>query len=351
MLPARLANACEERPVVLWAVAVDEGVGNLGLPIRRAWKLKWYFPLVDEAQRLCGVVLESLDHEEDARGLARHSYQSRTRFYTLFRAMIEETPIAMRRRLLLERAAWQLSRTQLSVTDISFNANYGSLEAFTRAFRKAFRVSPSLYRRMGATYTHLYAANGIHHHSGKEDTKGAGEFMDLFDIFAGQESWHTQRLLDLAKTLNDEQLDLPLKNEVQIFPWDGPDRTLRQILDRMVQTKEVWAAALTGGSMPPIDNAPPADRIPSAMLARLDRADEKFHGVLTEVRDRSGWDDTFIDALCEPPETFTFGGMFAHVVMFNAYRRMLAMDALRRLGVKVEGFGCPSEYVASLATA
>ena len=128
-------------------------------------------------------------------------------FIRLFRAMIEETPVAMRRRLLLERAAWQLSRTQLSVTEVSLNANYGSLEAFTRAFRKAFRVSPSLYRRMGATYTHLHATNGIHHHSGKDDTKGAGQFMDLFDIFSGQESWHTRRLLDLAKTLNDEQLD------------------------------------------------------------------------------------------------------------------------------------------------
>ena len=265
--------------------------------------------------------------------------------------MIEETPVAMRRRLLLERAAWQLSRTQLSVTDVSLHANYGSLEAFTRAFRKAFRVSPSLYRRMGATYTYLHAENGIHHHSGKDDTKGVGQPMDLFDIFSGQESWHTRRLLDLAKTLNDEQLDRPLKNQVKVFPWDGPDQSLRQILDRMVQTKEAWAAALTGGSMPPMDNAPPTDRTPSAMLARLDKADEKFQGVLADVRNRSAWDDTFVDALCEPPETFTFGGMFAHVITFNAHRRMLAMDALRRLGVKVEGFGCPMEYVASLASA
>jgi hypothetical protein len=254
----------------------------------------------------------------------------------------------MRRRLLLERAAWQLSRTQLSVTDISLNANYQSLEAFSRAFRKAFRVSPSLYRRMGATYTHLHAANEIHHHSGKDDTKGANQFMDLFDIFSGQESWHTRRLLELAKTLNDEQLDRPLKNPVKVFPWDGPDQNLRQILDRLVQTKEAWAAALTGGAWSPMDDA---DRTPSAMLARLDKADAKFHGVLTEVRNRSAWDDTFVDALCEPPETFTFGGMFAHVITFNAHRRMLAMDALRHLGVKVEGFGCPSEYLASLVSA
>jgi AraC-like DNA-binding protein len=306
---------------------------------------------VDEAQRLRGVVLESLDEKQDAKGLARHAYRSRTQFYRVFRAMIEETPVAMRRRLLLERAAWQLSHTQLSVTDISLDANYGSLEAFTRAFRKAFRISPSLFRRMGARYTYLHAANGIHHYSGNDDTKGVGQSMDLFDIFSGQESWHTRRLLDLAKTLTDEQLDRPLTNQVKIFPWDGPDQSLRQILDRMVQTKEVWAAAISAGSMPLMDNARPEDRTPSAMLSRLERAEAKFQDVLTDVRNRSAWDDTFVDALCEPPETFSFGGMFAHVITFNAYRRMLAIDALRWLGVKVEGVGCPMEYLASLVSA
>jgi hypothetical protein len=265
--------------------------------------------------------------------------------------MIEETPVAMRRRLLLERAAWQLSRTQLSVTEIGLNANYGSLEAFTRAFRKAFGVSPSIYRRMGATFTHLHAANGIHHLSGTDDIKGNGRFMDLFDIFSGQESWHTQRLLALAKTLNDAQLDRPLNNQIHVFPWDGPDQSLRQLLDRMVQTKEAWAAALTGGSAPPLDNAPPEHRTPSAMLARLEKADAAFHRVLTDVRNRGAWLDTFVDALCEPPETFTFGGMFAHVITFNAYRRMVAIDVLRGLGVKVEGVGCPMEYVEGLAKA
>jgi AraC family transcriptional regulator len=305
---------------------------------------------VDEAHRLHEVVLASLDEEQDANGLARTAYRSRTQFYRLFRAMVEETPVAMRRRLLLERAAWQLSRTPFSVTDISLNAGYGSLEAFTRAFRKAFGVSPSLYRRMGATYTHLHTGNGIHHHSSKDDTKGVGRSMDLFDIFSGQESWHTRRLLNLAKTLNDEQLDQPLKNQVKVFPWDGPDQSLRQVLDRMVLTKEVWAAALTGSSMPLMDDAPAEHRTPSMMLARIEKADAAFNSVLTDVRNRSAWEDTFVDALCEPPETFTFGGMFAHVITFNFYRRMLAIDALQRLGVRVEGFGCPEEYIASLAT-
>jgi len=306
---------------------------------------------VDEAHRLREIVLDSLDQELDANSLARHAYRSRTQFYRLFRAIVEETPVAMRRRLLLERAAWQLSRTRLPVTEIGLNAGYGSLEAFSRAFGKAFGVSPSIYRRVGATDTHLYTTNGIHHHFGGNQMKGLSSSMDLFDIFSGQESWHTRRLLNLVKTLSDEQLDSPLKNQVKIFPWDGPDQSLRQILDRMVLTKEVWAAALTGSSMPPTDDAPPEHRTASAMLARLEKADAAFNGVFTDVRNRSAWDDTFVDALCEPAETFTFGGTFAHVITFNFYRRMLAIDALRRLGVRVEGFGCPEEYVTSLATA
>src|SRR5262249_594683 len=148
-----------------------------------------------------------------------------------------------------------------------------------------------------------------------------------------------------------EQLDRPLKDQAQIFPWCGPDQSLRQMLDRMVQNKEIWTAALTGGSMPAIDNGPAEDRTPSAMLARMEKADAAFHSVLSDVRNRRAWDDTFVDALCEPPETFTFGGMFAHVIIFNAHRRMLAIDAMRRMGVKVEGFGCPEEYLTSLVHA
>jgi AraC family transcriptional regulator len=119
----------------------------------------------------------------------------------------------------------------------------------------------------------------------------------------------------------------------------------------MVLTKEVWAAALTGSGMPLLEDAPPEHQTPSALLARLEKADAAFHNVLTDVRNRSAWEDTFVDALCEPPETFTFGGTFAHVITFNFYRRMIALEALRRLGVNVEGFGCPEEYLASLVNA
>jgi hypothetical protein len=79
--------------------------------------------------------------------------------------------------------------------------------------------------RTGPTY--LPAPNGIHFLTPGSRTKGAFE-MDLFDRFAGNDSWHTRRLLELAGRLTDEQLDRPMKTVVEILPWREATKTLRQ---------------------------------------------------------------------------------------------------------------------------
>lgn len=202
-----------------------------------------------EAEQLTAAVLASLDGSDTTGELARRAYRSRSQFYRLFRALIEESPGAMRRRLLLERAAWQLGRTRIPVTEIALHADYGSLEAFTRAFRRAYRVSPSLYRRMGATHIHLPAPNGFHFCVPDSRLKG-GVTVDLFDLFSGAETWHTRRLLEHAAALSDESLDRPLNGTVAVFGWCNPDKSLRETLERIVQTKEVWAAAISGSDAP-----------------------------------------------------------------------------------------------------
>jgi len=297
----------------------------------------------DKFSRLSRVVMNSLDRSFTSEELSRESRHSRTQFYRLFRALVEETPAGMRRRLLLERAAFQLRNTTASVTDIALDANYNSLEAFTRAFKKAFGASPSLYRRMRTGPTYLPAPNHIHFFSMGSREKGAME-MDLFDRFAGNDSWHTRKLLEYAAGLTDEQLDRQLNPLVEILPWREKTQTLRQVLENIVFTKEVWTAALTGSDMPNINGTPPSQRAPAAMLARLEKTDAEFNRVFGEVRNRGDWDATFVDALCEPAETFTFGGVFAHIITFNAHRRVMALHALRNLGVEVHGFGDPMEY-------
>src|SRR6204780_887365 len=159
----------------------------------------------DTPDRLSAIVADSLDTQAKTQDLARKAYQSRTQFHRLFRMVVEETPAAMRRRLLLERAAYQLAHSGMSVTEVALDANYGSLEAFTRAFRKAFRISPSVYRRMRDPHFHLPATNKVHFFAlgsstSGSPTKGGGD-MDLFDRFAGNDSWPTRRLLEYAGTL------------------------------------------------------------------------------------------------------------------------------------------------------
>jgi len=310
----------------------------------------------DTASHLSAIVADSLDTELKTEDLARRAYQSRTQFHRLFRTTVEETPAAMRRRLLLERAAYQLVRSGMSVTDVALDANYGSLEAFTRAFRRAFRTSPSIYRRMGDPHFHLPASNRIHFLATGSSTtvsqtsgssKG-GKDMDLFDRFAGNDTWHTRRLLEYAGSLTDEQLDRPLPTLVELLPWRETNKTLRQLFENIIFTKEVWTAALSGAEMD-MDGPPKSQRSPQAMLERLEKTDAELHRILGDIRNRSSWDDTFVDALCEPAETFTYGGVFAHIMTFNAYRRLMALDALRQLGVQTEGFGDPMEYEESVA--
>ena len=172
--------------------------------------------------------------------------------------------------------------------------------------------------------------------------------MDLFDRFAGNDSWHTRRLLEYASALTEEQLDQPLPTVVELLPWRESNRTLRQLLENIIFTKEVWAAALSGAEMD-MNGPPQAQRSPQAMIKRLEKTDAELQRIFSDIRTRSAWDDTFVDALCEPAETFTFGGVFAHIITFHAHRRLMALSALRQLGVQTEGFGDPMEFEESVA--
>ncbi|MGZ4133451.1 MAG: hypothetical protein ACXVWF_10405 [Actinomycetota bacterium] len=53
-----------------------------------------------------------------------------------------------------------------------------------------------------------------------------------------------------------------------------------------------------------------------------------------------------MDAVCDPPEVFTYGGMVAHVLTFAAHRRTLVLGALHDAGVTDLGAGDPMRFVA-----
>lgn len=89
-----------------------------------------------------------LDEELALDALAEVACFSPYHFHRIFSGMVGEGVAAHLRRLRLERAANRLSFTQLPVTDIALNAGYDSPEAFSRAFKGLFELSPVRYREL-----------------------------------------------------------------------------------------------------------------------------------------------------------------------------------------------------------
>ena len=131
------------------------------------------------------------------------------------------------------------------MSDAAFDAGYASLEAFSRAFRRAYGTAPS---RFDGEFR-ADAPNGIHFHPpgglllpGDERRHA----MDLTTRLIEHDNWLAARLIDAAATLNDEDLDEPVavNPPTDSFAEDSP--TIRSMLNRLVFTKEMWSAAIGG---------------------------------------------------------------------------------------------------------
>src|SRR3712207_9441905 len=94
----------------------------------------------DRLRELLDAVLDE-DHRTLG-DMAGGAFSSPYHFSRQFSQRTYEPPVAMRRRVMLERAAWQL-RQGASVTDAAFAAGYESVEGFSRAFARDYGRPPS----------------------------------------------------------------------------------------------------------------------------------------------------------------------------------------------------------------
>src|SRR5215468_8427392 len=115
------------------------------------------------------VLTDTLD-DEDAppASLAARAHLSRFHFDRLVSAAAGEPPAALRRRILLERAAYRLVTTDHDVLRVAIEAGYASHEAFTRAFRRAYgrpparwRLSPAGFRVDAPSQVHFSPPAGL----------------------------------------------------------------------------------------------------------------------------------------------------------------------------------------------
>jgi AraC family transcriptional regulator len=285
------------------------------------------------------------DHEATTDDLAAGAFLSRFHFDRVVSAAAGETPARLRRRVLLERAAFRLLTSCDGVLEIAHEAGYSSNEAFTRAFRRAYGAAPVAWRARPGRIE-LDAPNGVHFHPPgglRLPARDEVTSMDLFTRLLEHHIWLVGEIVDRAERLPAERLDAPI--EVSVEGLDD-DPTLRSLLSRLVGQMDMWNAAMESRAY---DFAVERDEPLRSIRARLRTAGPAFLGHAREVIDGNRLDETFVDATCEPAQVFTYGGMLGHVLTFAAHRRTLAIGALHSAGITDLGPGDPMRWVAEEA--
>jgi hypothetical protein len=155
---------------------------------------------------------------------------------------------------------------------------------------------------------------------------------DLTERMVAHHLARTRELLAVAATLDPAQLARPLRPGFVAVWFEGEEADAATMCERLVFTLEVWVAAIAGLPHP----EPGPD-----LLRRFDAAARGFERIARTIRDRGAWDDAFVDALCEPPQSFTYGGVFSHVLTYGAIRREMLASVLRELGAEVPSIGDP----------
>lgn len=116
-------------------------------------------------ERILSVLVHIQGHLDDAlclEDLARIARFSPYHFHRIFRGMVGESVMEHVRRLRLERAAIRLKHADAPVTRIAFDAGFETHEAFTRAFRAMFDMSPSEFRKEHKDVSVKDAPSGVH---------------------------------------------------------------------------------------------------------------------------------------------------------------------------------------------
>jgi len=292
------------------------------------------------------VLADALDdHEASGEDLALRAHLSRFHFDRVIAATAGEPPSTFRRRVLLERAAYRLMTSGRTVLDIAIEAGYASNEAFTRAFSRAYGASPARWRR-SPTRMQIDAPSNVHFHPPgglRLPARGKVRAMDLLNKMVEHHVWLVGEFVSRAATLTDEQLDAPI--EISVEGVDD-DPTLRSLLSRLIGQMGMWNATIATRDY---DFGIERGESIESMRSRLAEEGSTFLTQVREVSEQGRLDETFVDALCEPYEVFTYGGMIAHVLTFAAHRRTLVAGALIDAGVKDLGAGDPMRWVAEPA--
>ena len=279
-------------------------------------------------------------------GMARSSFVSEFHFSREVRRLTGESPAAMRRRIMLERAAWRLQRGE-GVAAVADDEGWSSVEVFSRAFRRSFGTPPS---KVGAQFR-LPAPNGLHFHppqsvwlDAAESDAGRAAVPAVNRLMIAHDIADTGYLIGRAAGLTEQQWLHEVSPGQMVLEWDGPEPSVGAVLGALVWSKEVWLASIEGRDFPSRDGTDPRSAGPRQLAAHHDDIAAHWSATITGLAAEGRMGDTVIDALCDPPESFPLFGIVAHVLTYSAHRRHLVRSMLAELGIETHR-GDPLEWL------
>lgn len=102
---------------------------------------------VDAVNKAIDFIEERLDHELKMEDIARHAGFSPYHFHRIFQMLTKNTVTDYVRKRRLTHAASELFETKIRIIDLAVKYQFESQEAFTRAFKRMFRIPPGQFRR------------------------------------------------------------------------------------------------------------------------------------------------------------------------------------------------------------
>jgi AraC-like DNA-binding protein/predicted transcriptional regulator YdeE len=105
-----------------------------------------------QIQKGVDFIEENLARDIASSEVARHAGISHWHFQRMFKAITNETLKTYIRSRRLANALETLLDPNVRILEIAMEAGFESQEAFTRAFKKAFGVTPASYRRRGSRF-------------------------------------------------------------------------------------------------------------------------------------------------------------------------------------------------------
>ena len=231
------------------------------------------------------------------------------------RLLSGESPARFRRRLLLERAAYLATSTDLTLLEIAHDSGFTGQATFATAFRQEFGVLPSAWRADPTSYA-IDAPGDVHFRPPDGLHLPARHRMDGMDLVVEMVDQHVRRLgeiLDEAQLVSDADLDRA---------------EMRAPLTTLVGQLEALNAAVHSDA--DHSDADHSDPLPSltALRGRLDLAGPAVVDDVARLAATGRFDETVVDAFSPGPIARSYAAMVADVLTLGSHLRLLAAARL-----------------------